>query len=59
MLKPNVEGCRNGSANNQRNTDCIYEARHGIMAYNSNSMCNSSLHLLVMHGITVVCHDQF
>ena len=50
----NVEICRNGSANNQRNKDCI-AARQGI----SNSMHNPILIKDVgglTHGITVVCH---
>ena len=33
----------NGGAKNQKNKDCIYAARQGMMAYNSNTMRNSIL----------------
>ena len=48
----NLEGrsYKNDSAKNQRNKDCIYAARQGMMAYNSNTMGNSSLHLLLVRS---------
>ena len=34
---------RNGSAKKQRNKDCIYAARQGMIVYSNNTMRNSIL----------------